>query len=70
MAAVCMGSLFLCQTVLADPIKLDPQASPDKFRGIQTTGVIRPVASYTWSAAPWTTTTKPLGDLAPQKRSS
>ena len=53
--------LALASEAFADPIQLAPQPNnPDAFMGIQTTGVIRPVANYRAGGAPWQTTTNSL----------
>lgn len=58
---VCALLLALVSESFADPIQLAPQGNnPDVFKGIQTTGVIRPVVNYRVAGSPWQTTTKSL----------
>jgi len=53
--------LALASESFANPIELLPQPNnPDAFMGIQTTGVIRPVANYRVGGMPWQTTTNSL----------
>jgi hypothetical protein len=59
-----MALVLLCALTsesFAVPIQLAPQPNnPDVFKGIQTTGTIRPVANYRVAGVPWQTTTKSL----------
>ena len=55
--------LFLSALPLwGNEILIDPK--PVKFRGLNSTGIIRPVLPYTWNGKPWKTTTNPLGFIS------